>query len=236
MNRMKSIPALLIAALCLAAQPALAQKASSPKAREKAFYAFAHCAVKKQPSKVSAFLKSNFNSDSSQQDPQDFVKSFSTCHDAQTVASDAQGYEGNFVGALSGAYFVEHHKGKDLPDYTPTPALVDNQDVSLAVDASARRDLILLAFGECVFRNRPEQSRTFLAAEPMSPAATTALKTIVPILGGCLPLKKGSQIKLTKARLRTLVGNAAFRLDQEMASLPAAPATPASATAKKVNS
>lgn len=217
---MKTTLAILTAALCVASQPALAKGPSSQK-QAVALWKFAHCAVMRKPAKVSEFLGNAISQPASDSAVRKFSKGVPHCLPAYRRKAMGTIRPANFVGALSGAAFVRNHHAKPLPDYSAVPRLVTDKKVDAAPDSKAKARLILLAFGECVFRTQPNHTRAFLAAMPMSPAATKSLKPIAPILGGCLAVKKGTKIRFTRTRLRTLFGNAAYELDQQLASLPA---------------
>lgn len=62
----------------------------------------------------------------------------------------------------------------------------------------------------CTVRRAPEELAVLFATEPMSEAETGALRTLGPVIGGCLAA--GQTLRLDRAALRDMLALSAYRL------------------------
>jgi hypothetical protein len=79
----------------------------------------------------------------------------------------------------------------------------------------------------CTVRRAPEELAALFATEPMSEGETGALRTLGPVIGGCLA--NGQTLRLDRAALRAMLALSAYRLMawNESPTAPAVAASPA---------
>lgn len=127
-----------------------------------------------------------------------------------------------FRSTLASVAFVARHDKQPLPDYTAVPQRFGTAAIAAASTPEQRSRAVLLSFAECVFRYRAEDVRRLLALEPKTEAEKAAWGPLDEVLGGCLPVAPGAQVRFTRVALRGLLGEAAYELDEVLAALPPA--------------
>ena len=204
-------PAIAVTLACVM-QPAHAREASSETAA-RVFWDFAKCSVDRH-SVSSRELLDSYTDDKAGWDA---ANAFAQKHSRCLVPGDKLTMDDSlFIGALAGAYFFKKYKDKPLPDYSQLEPLIDEQELKQKADVKTVQRLLFLAFGDCVFRNRSNEVRQLLSTRPASDDERKAFDTITPILGYCLPVEEGGQIKFSRISLRSIFGEVAYKVDSKL--------------------
>jgi hypothetical protein len=77
------------------------------------------------------------------------------------------------------------------------------------LNAADQNRYALVRFGECVMRADPVNALAFVRADAGNAAESKALKTLSPLLGGCLD--EGVQVELSKPILESALAEAIYR-------------------------
>ena len=120
---------------------------------------------------------------------------------------------GLFLGALTTSLFVKKYQGHPLPSYDSLPPLVTNETFEVTQTGEVQTSLLMMAFGECVFRTRPEDVRAYLETAPSSEEEERFLAELNDTLASCLPATEGAQITFSPVGLRSVLGETAFYVD-----------------------
>ena len=125
--------------------------------------------------------------------------------------------EGLFLGTLAGIMFLKKHEGQPLPDYSAAPRQYTTaQFLMMTGNAEQKNRYFSLIFAECVFRNRPNEIRALLDTKPYSNDADAVWEQIQPVMSGCLPVEEGTELRFSRAGLRAHLGEAAYRVDEQL--------------------
>jgi len=105
------------------------------------------------------------------------------------------------------------------------PGSVEVQLAGRVVAIRARDETEMMTL--CTVRRAPEELAALFATEPMSEDETGALRTLGPVIGGCLA--NGQTLRLDRAALRAMLALSAYRLIawNESPTAPAVASSPA---------
>ncbi len=202
-----------LALLAIAATPPAYAQASGKEASDReaarAFWHYSNCVVKLAPDKVAELLISLHWDVRKDEAPQRFAQRYANC----LAPGDIMRADHTlFRGALAGSYFLSR-RGEPLPDYSTVPILFDQASLERTVTVDEKKRIVMLAFGECVFRSSPHDVRSLLATEPTKKAESEAVERLAPLLGHCLPADEGQEMRFSKVALRGFLGEAAYAVD-----------------------
>jgi len=183
----------------------------------KVFWKFSNCAVRRDPNGAAVLLNSlDWN-----EETREAANKFATRHRGCLAPTEVmQMYSGIFGTALAGALFVNNYKGKALPDYSGTPRVITEDLINNTADKAYRDVFLLRSFAECVFRANPDHVRSLLESNPVSAAENALFDKLMPMLGHCLPTKEGDQVRFSRLKLRSLLGQAAYFVDSARSGRP----------------
>ena len=206
----------IVVSLACVMQPAHARemgREASADTAARVFWKFAKCAVERRADSSRELLDS-YTDDKAGWDAAD---AFAQKHARCLVPGDKLTMDENlFIGALAGAYFTKKYKDRALPDYSGLPPLIDGPMLEQQMDGRSVQHQLLLIFGDCVFGNRSDEVRQLLSTRPASDEEGKAFDAIVPILGDCLPVQEGTQLKFSRIHLRSILGEAAYKVDSKL--------------------
>ena len=214
-----AIASLLAAIALLGPVPASAQVNDGQKLSEKSasrvFWSFSKCAVRRKSDQAEQLVV-RFTDD---QAGRKLVDEFAQKHRKCLIpGEELRMRERLFVNALASAAFVAKYRDLPLPDFASAPPIVTDEDLAEAANPNETQSLVLLAFGECVFKNKSSEVRALLEERPFTDGESAKLSVIMPTLGACLPAQEGNQIKFSRIGLRGILGRAAYAVDREYAS------------------
>ncbi|MFN2258991.1 MAG: hypothetical protein ABR601_04050 [Parasphingopyxis sp.] len=231
MIRLAILPAILGAALLLAAGPAAAQGRFQvdPQSRflhqldhahpRTVLLAFAECLVEEEPEDVLELLEWESLSEPAAELIADLVDSgsYSDCLTySRQPARQMTMSERAFRGALSEVLYYRAHPSGISPALTSLePADISQQDfVDRIAGAASSTEESLVLFGHCVVRHAPEPADNLLRTDIDSEAEAQAVEQLAPHFGGCL--WEGQSIQLNIENLRAIIAQSTYLIANDI--------------------
>lgn len=186
------------------------RKSASKKMANQVFWRFSNCAARRDSAGAQTLLQQREWTDEFEPTVAQYSKKYGAClPDGSQMRFQAEA----FRGALAAAYLVQKYRKQPAPNYLAIQTAYTNE-ASKALDSEQNRAVYLLrSFADCIVRNKTELSIRLFASKPSTKDEMDIFTEFQPVMGACLPVSDGEQVKFTTTSLRSLMAQAAYDLE-----------------------
>lgn len=185
----------------------------SPKVAAETYWLYSRCVVKRKPEAVAQLLSSWVWSKEEYEAAEELAqRSGRWC----LIAGDRLRFPPKyFQGTLGAAVLEAKYRDQAPPDYSSVPLQFTQSELDLYTSSKKwTAKIVMLVMAECVYRHRTDQVLKLFASKPFSDKADAQWQELNPVLGKCLPLTEGKQIRFDGISLRAYLGEAGYAVDK----------------------